>query len=81
MQAKGTWTVELTVFFQAGSSYRSCFIGIANLIINVVVVKSLSHVRLFVTPWAVAHQAPLPMGFPRQGYWIGLPLPSLLLLL
>ena len=28
------------------------------------------------TPWTVAHQAPLSMGFPRQGYWSGLPFPS-----
>ena len=36
----------------------------------------LSHVRLFVTPWTVAHQAPLSMGFSRQEYWSGLPFPS-----
>ena len=36
-------------------------------------VKSLSRVRLFVTPWTVAHQAPLSMGFSRQEYWSGLP--------
>ena len=36
-------------------------------------VKSLSHVRLFATPWTVAHQAPLSMGFSRQEYWSGLP--------
>ena len=30
----------------------------------------------FVIPWTVAHQAPLFMGFPRQEYWNGLPLPS-----
>ena len=30
----------------------------------------------FVTPWTVAPQAPLSMGFPRQEYWSGLPLPS-----
>ena len=35
--------------------------------------SSLSHVRLLVTPWPVAHQAPLSMGFPRQEYWSGLP--------
>ena len=35
----------------------------------------LSHVRLFVTAWTVAHQAPLPMGFPRQEYWNELPFP------
>ena len=39
-------------------------------------VKSLSHVRLFVTLWTVAYQAPLSMGFSRQGYWSGLPFPS-----
>ena len=35
--------------------------------------KSLSCVRLFVTPWTVACQAPLSMGFSRQEYWSGLP--------
>ena len=35
----------------------------------------LSHVQLCVTPWAVVHQAPLSMGFSRQEYWSGLPLP------
>ena len=36
-------------------------------------VKLLSHVWLVVTPWTVAHQAPLSMGFSRQEYWSGLP--------
>ena len=35
--------------------------------------KSLSRVRLFATPWTVAHQAPPSMGFSTQGYWSGLP--------
>ena len=39
-------------------------------------VKSLSRVWLFVTPWTAAYQAPPSMGFPRQEYWSGLPLPS-----
>ena len=39
-------------------------------------VKLLSHVQLFVTPWTVARQAPLSMGFSRQGYWSGLPFPT-----
>ena len=39
-------------------------------------VKLLSHVRLFVTPWTVAYQAPLSMGFSRQEYWSGVPFPS-----
>ena len=38
--------------------------------------KSLSRVRLFGTPWTVAYQAPLSMGFSRQEYWSGLPFPS-----
>ena len=37
--------------------------------------QSLSRVQLFATPWTVAGQAPLSMGFPRQEYWSGLPLP------
>ena len=36
----------------------------------------LSHVQLFMTPWTVAHQAPLSMEFSRQEYWSGQPLPS-----
>ena len=39
-------------------------------------VKSLSRVRLFVTPWIVAYQASPSMGFSRQEYWSGLPFPS-----
>ena len=39
-------------------------------------VKSLSRIRLSVTPWTAAYQAPLSMGFSRQEYWSGVPLPS-----
>ena len=39
-------------------------------------VKSLSRVRLLATPWAAVYQAPLSMGFSRQEYWSGVPLPS-----
>ena len=39
-------------------------------------VKLLSRVRLFETPWTVAYQASLSMGFSRQEYWSGLPFPS-----
>ena len=39
-------------------------------------VKSLSRVRLFATPWTVAYQAPLSMGFSTQWSWSGLPFPS-----
>ena len=39
-------------------------------------VKSLSRVRLLVTPWTARYQAPPYMGFSRQEYWSGVPLPS-----
>ena len=39
-------------------------------------VKSLSRVRLLATLWTAAYQAPLSMGFSRQEYWSGVPLPS-----
>ena len=40
-----------------------------------VCVRVLSCIRLFATPWTVAHQAPLSVGFSRQEYWDGLPCP------
>ena len=39
-------------------------------------VKSLSRIRLLVTPWTAAYQAPLSIRFSRQEYWSGVPLPS-----
>ena len=44
-------------------------------VLCVCVVSHFSHVRLFATPWTVARQAPLSMGFSRQEYWSGLPCP------
>ena len=40
------------------------------------VLSHFSHVRLYATPWTVAHQAPLSKGFSRQEYWSGLLFPS-----
>ena len=40
-------------------------------------VKSLSRVWLLATPWTAAYQAPLSMGFSRQEYWSGVPLPGM----
>ena len=40
-------------------------------------ISCFSRVQLFVTPWTVALQAPLYMGFSRQEYWSGLPFPPL----
>ena len=39
------------------------------------VLNHFSHVQLFVTPWTIAHQAPLSMGFPSEEYWSRLPWP------
>ena len=39
-------------------------------------VQSLSPVPVFSAPWTVAHQAPLPIEFPRQEYWSGLLFPT-----
>ena len=39
------------------------------------VLSRFSGVQLFVTPWTIAHQIPLSMGFSRQEYWSGLPCP------
>ena len=43
---------------------------------NVCCAQSLCFFQLFVTPWTVAHQASLSMGFPRQEYWSGFLFPS-----
>ena len=51
-------------------------VSLGFILYNFVVVQSLSHVLLIATSWTVAHQAPLPMGFPRQEYWSGLSFPS-----
>ena len=45
------------------------------IVVVVVVVQLLSRVRLFRTPWTVACQAPLSMGFHRPEYWNELPFP------
>ena len=48
---------------------------VSHLLSTYCVAQSLSRIQLFATPWTVAHQAPLSMGFPRQEYWSGLPCP------
>ena len=47
-----------------------------HFLLECVKVKSFSPVRRpLATPWTAAHQAPLPMGYSRQEYWSGVPLP------
>ena len=43
----------------------------------VLLLSHVSRFRLLATPWTAAYQAPLSMGFSRQEYWSGVPLPSL----
>ena len=47
------------------------------LFIILLLLSHFSCVRLCATPWTAAHQAPLSLGFSRQEYWSGVPLPSL----
>ena len=47
-----------------------------HFLLQCVKVKLLSRVRLLATAWTAAYHAPLPMGFSRQEYWSGVPLPS-----
>ena len=54
----------------------SPFLRLQNQNFHVLFDQSLSRVWLFVTPWTVARQALLPMGFSRQEYWSGLPFPT-----
>ena len=58
---------------QVFCSFQDCMLTDLNAF-----VCAVTHcVRLVVTPWTVAHQAPLSMEFSRQEYWSGLPFPSL----
>ena len=54
--------VKITVFTMTG-------------LVLLLLLSHFSRVRLLVTPWTVASQAPLSMRFPRQEYWSGLPFP------
>ena len=47
-----------------------------HFLLQCVKAKSFSHVWLLATPWTAAYQAPPSMGFSRQEYWSGVPLPS-----
>ena len=59
--------------YSGGGNHTSCLFSVKQASGKV---SSLSPVRLFVTPWTVAYQAPPSMGFSRQEYWSGVPFPS-----
>ena len=62
---------------QLSVSALSRFVFPAGLLCStrVCMLNCFSHVQLIVTPWTVAQQAALSLGFPRQEYWSGLPCP------
>ena len=51
-------------------------VDLISLVLSYWKVKSLSRARLLATPWTTAYQASPSMGFSRQEYWSGVPLPS-----
>ena len=65
----------LMVFFYIMLVFSSLWFLWIYCMFLICVCESLSCVWLLVTPWTVAHQAPLSMGFSRQEYWSGLPFP------
>ena len=80
-----TFTQSFSLFLNGSYSMYSCVWLLSFVLMSVIVIQvsvsvycvcvlsCLSHIQLFVTPWTVAHQAPLSMGFSRQEYWSGLP--------
>ena len=56
-----------------GAGGVSCFKVISWNLLHVCKLSHFSRAQLFVTPWTVAHQSPLSMGFSRQEYQSGLP--------
>ena len=75
------WNVKCTLFSlcpMINMKRNNEFAHVSCLVFAVVchVLTRFTYVWLFVTPWTVAHQAPLSMGFSRQEYWSGLPFPS-----
>ena len=79
---KLTWTKKRLVPSPLLSLHSPCLISSIATALNTIStlkwskVKSLSRVRLFATPWTVAHHTPPSMGFSRQESWSGLPFPS-----
>ena len=59
-------------YYETDYLYRQ----MVNLLLTMTTASVLSRVRLFMTPWALAHQTPPSMELSRQEYWNGLPFPS-----
>ena len=69
-------TPSTSYSFYPATAHQNCQLFLPSHFTQVslcVCAELLSRVQIFATPWIVAHQAPLSMGFPRQEYWSGLP--------
>ena len=75
-QGAGAVPTGMVAILSVHRAAHCCLVQNTLLLIVRRVVQLLSPVRLFETPWTVAHQAPLSMGFSRQEYWGGLPFSS-----
>ena len=66
-----SWSVALTGLW--GQEIPACQ---SEVLLLLLLLSRFSRVRLLATPWTAAYQAPPSMGFSRQEYWSGVPLPS-----
>ena len=78
----GSWDIESDMTERQTQERRTLQILVEwipmqdyGVIMRMCVLSHFSHVRLFMTLWTIARQAPLSMGFSRQEYWSGLPCP------
>ena len=71
------WSINMSLWITMSTWFLHWLISkIKSLTcIRVCMLSRFSHVRLFETPWTIAHQAPMSTGFSRQEYWSGLPSP------
>ena len=72
------FSVRRPAHHRAGSLCKWHFLSLFSFVpqnLSVHVLSRFSCIQLFVTPWTVARQAPLSMGFPRQEYWSEWPFP------
>ena len=67
---------NIKLFSLLGKGQELLMSFLINTVLVKVKVKLLSRVQLFATPWTVAYQAPLSMGFSRREYWSGLLFPA-----
>ena len=68
------WIISQPMIIISAELCRGCYIWSPHRVVCVWACR-LSHIWFFVTPWMVAHQAPLSMEFSRQEYWSGFPFP------